>query len=260
MKKQSIAVGVGIVLALGAGVLSCAGPDHGAEVQGTQRPEAAASSAIVPVLSWAHKRELLVAEGMSEAEADAQIAEGLASLADMDRTAGDDRVGVAAPPFQFDAWLNSEPLSLEDLAGRVVLVRWFTDTCPYCASSSPALRSLHEEYADRGLTLVGVFHPKAGRNDPLDLARVERMVEARDFRFPVAVDWDWRNNTLREWWLTGPDRPATSVTFLLDKSGVIRFIHPGMEYHDDDAVDGVHAMCAQDMARIRAAIEELLAE
>jgi hypothetical protein len=32
-------------------------------------------------------------------------------------------------------------------------------------------------------------------------------------------------------WLTGPDRPATSVTFILDKQGVIRFNHPGMEYH-----------------------------
>jgi hypothetical protein len=30
----------------------------------------------------------------------------------MDRSVGDDRIGVAAPPFQFDAWLNSEPLSL----------------------------------------------------------------------------------------------------------------------------------------------------
>ncbi len=42
-----------------------------------------------------------------------------------------------------------------------------------------------------------------------------------------------RSRSLKEWWLTGPERPATSVTFLLDKSGVIRFVHPGMEYHDD---------------------------
>ena len=61
------------------------------------------------------------------------------------------------------------------------------------------------------------------------------------------------------WWLTGPDRPATSVTFLLDRSGVIRFIHPGMEYHDASGPEG-HPMCADDLAAIRTAIERLLAE
>jgi hypothetical protein len=102
-------------------------------------------------------------------------------------------------------------------------------------------------------------HPKAGRDDPLDVARVQRAVDSRQFLFPVAIDWDWRNRTLKEWWLTGPKRPATSVTFLLDKSGVIRFVHPGMEYHDDNG-DEEHTMCVDDMGNIRAAIERLLAE
>ena len=256
--SQRTRIQLGLLLCVG--VAACEGPGQESEAGRTEPAEAATSSKYVLVKSWDHQREIILAEGASEAEADARIAANLASLEHMDRSAGDDRVGVAAPPFQFDAWLNSEPLSLEDLEGQVVLVRWFTDTCPFCASSAPALRSLQEEYADRGLTIVGVFHPKAGRDDPLDLARVQRVVDARDFRFSVAVDWDWRNRTLKEWWLTGPDRPATSVTFLLDKSGVIRFIHPGMEYHDSDAEDGVHATCDKDMARIRGTIEELLAE
>lgn len=221
--------------------------------------EAAPVSKYVTVMSWAHKREIYIANGMSETEADAKIAESLAYLTDMDRSAGNDRIGVAPPPFQFDAWLNSEPLTLEDLKGRVVLVRWFTDTCPFCASSAPALRALHEEYADSGLTLIGVFHPKAGRNDPLDVQRVQSVVEARDFQFPVAIDWNWRTGTLKDWWLTGPDRPGTSVTFILDKSGVIQFVHPGMEYHEDNGSQQ-HTMCSNDMDRIRAAIERLIAE
>lgn len=259
MRKHGVVLRVGLVLALCAGAAAWAETAVETAADEAQRPEAAPAGGYVPVMSWAHKREMLIAGGKSEAEADAWIEKGLASLAALDRSAGDDLIGVAAPPFQFDAWLNTEPLSLEDLEGRVVLVRWWTDTCPFCASSSPALRALHEEYADSGLTLIGVFHPKAGRDDPLDVARVERAVEAREFRFPVAVDWDWRNKTLKEWWLTGPDRPATSVTFILDKTGVIRFVHPGMEYHDDDGSEQ-HAMCTYDMGRIRAAIEGLLAE
>lgn len=259
MSKREDRLRVALVLALCAGAASCTGPAREPEVHEAHDSEATSGSVIVPVMSWAHQRELLISEGKSEAEADDSIVEQLASVAALDRSAGDDRIGVAAPPFRFDGWLNSEPLSLEDLEGRVVLVRWWTDTCPFCASSASALRALHEEYAASGLTVIGVFHPKAGRNDPLDVARVQRAVDAREFRFPVAIDWEWRTGTLREWWLTGPARPATSVTFLLDRSGVIRFVHPGMEYHDDDG-SGLHAMCANDMRRIRAAIERLIAE
>jgi len=214
---------------------------------------------IVPVSSWADFREKLIASGKPEADVDASIARALAGLRDMDRSAGSDRIGVAAPPFQFDAWLNTEPLTLEDLRGKVVLVRWFTDTCPFCASSSPALRALDEEYSAKGLVVLGVFHPKAGRDDPLDVERVRRVVASRQFEFPIAIDWEWRTHTLESWWLTGPERTATSVSFLLDKTGVIRFVHPGMEYHDADGQAG-HEMCATDMATIRATIEQLLAE
>jgi thiol-disulfide isomerase/thioredoxin len=220
---------------------------------------ALAETLIRPVTSWADYRDLLIEEGRSETEADTEMKEALVSLKELDRSAGADLIGSAAPPFRFDGWFNSKALTLKELRGRVVLVRWWTDTCPYCASSAPALRSLHEAYADKGLSLIGVFHPKAGRDDPLDMARVQRAVEVRQFVFPVAVDWDWRKGTLKDWWHTGPERPATSVTFILDKTGVIRFIHPGMEYHDDNG-SSEHGMCMDDMGRIRRMIEQLLAE
>lgn len=82
---------------------------------------------------------------------------------------------------------------------------------------------------------------------------------ARELDFPIAIDWDWRNGTLADWWLTGPERPATSVTFLLDKAGVIQYVHPGMEYHEADGSEE-HGMCANDMVGIRNQIERLLAE
>ncbi|KAA9133566.1 TlpA family protein disulfide reductase [Marinihelvus fidelis] len=218
---------------------------------------------IETVRSWAHYRELMIEEGDSEADADAQVERLLASLGSMDRSAGDDRIGVPAPSFEFDGWLNSEPLTLEDLRGQVVLVRWWTETCPFCASSTPALLAINDEYSPRGLTVVGVYHPKADRDAALNIERVERAVAARGLDFPIAIDWDWRNGTLADWWLTGPDRPATSVTFLLDKSGVIQYVHPGMEYHEEPIALGGpkgHMMCANDMVGIRAAIERLLAK
>lgn len=187
---------------------------------------ALAADTVRPVESWDDYRAGLIDAGSSAAEAGARISELLASLNGMDRSAGDDLIGLPAPPFRFEGWLNSDPLELEDLRGKVVLVRWWTDTCPLCASSAPGLRALHADYADQGMVLIGVFHPKAGRDDPLDTRRIDRAVASRGFAFPIAIDWNWREGTLKDWWLTGPDRPATSVTFLLDKQGVIRFIHP----------------------------------
>lgn len=43
----------------------------------------------------------------------------------------------------------------------------------------------------------------------------------------------------------------------LDTAGIIRFVHPGTEHHGDG--DARHAVCANDMANIRATIERLLA-
>lgn len=249
------------LLALCAAMLSCSTKAPKTSINEPHHGDAATVSGknYEIVKSWEHQRELFIKNDISETEADTRIAAMLASLKNMNRSAGDDRIGVAAPPFQFDAWLNSAPLTLENLKGKVVLVRWFTDTCPFCASSASALRSLYKEYADSSFTLIGVYHPKDGRDDPLDIRRVQRVVAARDFEFPVAVDWDWRTKTLKNWWLTGPKRPATSVTFLLDKNGIIQFVHPGMEYHDDNG-SGQHATCSDDMARIRTAIRRLVAE
>src|SRR5579884_4396369 len=92
----------------------------------------AAGDHIPTVNSWADYRALLKSMGRSDAEIDAQVARMLASLKTMDRNAGQDRVGIPAPPLQIDEWLNSKPLSIEDLRGHVVLVRWWTDTCPLC--------------------------------------------------------------------------------------------------------------------------------
>jgi thiol-disulfide isomerase/thioredoxin len=220
----------------------------------------AAEQRVPTVNSWADYRALLKSQGLSQAEIDAKVATLLAALKTMDRTMGNDRIGMAAPAFEFDGWLNSKPLTVEDLRGSVVLIRWWTDTCPLCASTSPTLREFHQQYAAKGLKVIGVFHPKFGRDKPIDVERVRQAVVSRQYLFPVAIDWNWR--TLNEWWLNSrPEgvRAPTSVTFILDRKGVVRFVHPGMEYHDG-APSEEHAACENDFHVIRATIERLLSE
>ena len=220
----------------------------------------AANEAIPTVNSWADYRGLLKSQGKTDAEIETQVAKMLGALKTMDRTAGNDRIGTVAVQFEFEQWLNSKALSIADLRGSVVLLRWWTDTCPLCASTSPTLRQLHEQYSSRGLKVIGVFHPKLGREKPIDVERVRRAVVSRQYAFPVAVDWQWR--TLNNWWLDSRPkgvRVPTSVTFILDKKGVVRYVHPGMEYHDG-AASQEHAACENDFVAIRSTIDRLISE
>ena len=84
---------------------------------------------------------------------------------------------------------------------------------------------------------------------PLWARHVGRSLAARfGFRFPVAIDREWR--TLRAWWLSKTDYKFTSVSFLIDRRGVIRHIHSGGQYRSGDP----------EHAQLQAAIEKLLDE
>ncbi len=145
---------------------------------------------------------------------------------------GTELIGTRAPRWDVTAWINSKPLSLDELRGSVVLVRWWTGPeCPYCAASAPTLNTLHERYQAKGLVVIGFYHHKSPT--PLTYRHVEQLVKRYRFQFPVAIDPEWQ--TLKRWWLDGHDRAWTSVSFLLDRQGIIRYIHPGGSYTDEEA-------------------------
>ena len=145
---------------------------------------------------------------------------------------GAELIGTKAQSWDVAEWLNSQPLQLSQLRGQVVLVRWWTGPeCPYCAASAPNLNTLHERYHAKGLVVIGFYHHKSPT--PLTRRHVEQLVKRYRFQFPVAIDPDWQS--LKRWWLDGHDRAWTSVSFLLDQQGVIRYIHPGGSYTDEEA-------------------------
>src|SRR6185312_6041832 len=81
---------------------------------------------------------------------------------------GGELVGTRAREWHAEHWIDSAPLTLEQLRGRVVLVRWWTaPDCPFCAATAPSLNDFHERYAARGLSVIGFYHHKAsGALDP----------------------------------------------------------------------------------------------
>jgi peroxiredoxin len=153
-------------------------------------------------------------------------------------------VGKPAPAWNLD-WMGQPAVSLDGLRGQVVLVRWFTGGCPYCSETAPTLAALHDELASRGLAVIGVYHHKT--EEPLEPARVKALAERFHFRFPVGIDHGWR--TLFQWWLDD-HKGWTSISFLIDRRGVVRFVHTG----------GAYAPGSEDAAQMRRWIDTLLAE
>src|ERR1051325_403247 len=130
-------------------------------------------------------------------------------------------IGKPAPEWKLKHWINSEPLSLGDLKGKVVLVRWWTaPDCPYCKATAPALNEFYEDFHDKGLEVIGIYHHKS--EEPLRKEDVAKYARDFRFKFPVAIDPDWV--TLKKWWLSKGNQDFTSVTFLIDKEGIVQFV------------------------------------
>ena len=162
-------------------------------------------------------------------------------------------VGDVARPWRLAEWSGSKPLDLEDLRGRVVVVRFWTDACPYCARSLPALQALAEEFRDRPVTFVGIYHAKPpGRERPWPAAVA--WARRRGVSFPLAYDRGWA--TLRSWWLEGNDPAATSASFVIDRRGRVAHVHPGPEFYPTD--DPSRARQDRDFRALRAAIRRAL--
>jgi peroxiredoxin len=160
---------------------------------------------------------------------------------------GAELVGTPAPGWDVREWIGTPSLAWGDLRGKVVLVRWFTSAeCPYCHATAPALNRLHRDYAKRGLVVVGMYHHK--RPGPLTVEAVRACVREYGFEFPVGVDRDWR--TLNRWWLNGHKRDFTSVSFLIDRRGIVRAVHPG----------GALELGKPDFVALQATVDQLLAE
>jgi|RhiMetdeSRZDD1v2_1073273.scaffolds.fasta_scaffold411754_3 peroxiredoxin len=155
-------------------------------------------------------------------------------------------IGTKAKDWQVKDWLNANPVQLKDLSGEVVLVRWWTEGCPFCSATAPSLNEFYDQFHSRGLEVIGFYHHKS--DQPLDPERVRRYAKQLGFKFPVAIDYDW--NTLRSWWLDKSSESWTSVSFLIDRKGIIRHVHPGGQYVRGDAA----------YTALKAKIEQLLGE
>ncbi len=129
----------------------------------------------------------------------------------------------SAPALAEGKWINSEPTTLENLRGQVVLVDFWTYGCYNCINTLPALKSYDAKYGGKGLTIVGVETPETESEKKFE--NLAQAVKKRDIKYPVVTDYNgdsWRAFEIEAW----------PTVVILDKQGRIRYTHVGEGAYD----------------------------
>jgi thiol-disulfide isomerase/thioredoxin len=156
-------------------------------------------------------------------------------------------------PENVDGWVNGEALTVEALRGKVVLVDFFAVWCGPCIATFPHLREWHDEYADKGLQIIGLTNyeeygwdevaGRAARQDDIEpeaeRAAMELFVKHHELRHPIAFV---AGRELHDFY--GVSGIPHAV--IIDRAGKVRLFRIGSG--------------AQNAADLKQAIEECLAE
>lgn len=130
----------------------------------------------------------------------------------------------AAPEIAEGMWINSEPLTVKSLNGRVVLIEFWTFACYNCRNTLPYLKNWDAQYRDKGLTIIGVHTPELDRER--DTNQLQREVAELGIKYPVVTDQDYAT-----WKAYGVE--AWPTVFVLDKQGRVRWTHVGEGYYEE---------------------------
>jgi len=125
--------------------------------------------------------------------------------------------GEPAPSFDL-AIVNGklgERKRLEGLKGRVVILDFWSTSCPACLKGLSILKKLYSKYHQRGVEIIGVNVEGAKESFIRDFSH------SFDIRFPLAIDRDLK---LAERYKVN----SLPFTFIIDKNGIIRYTHQGL--------------------------------
>lgn len=133
-----------------------------------------------------------------------------------------------APDWNGSQWINTDPLTTEDLEGRVVLVEFWTFGCYNCVNVEPYIKNWYARYRSKGLTVIAIHSPEFDyeRNPE----NVRRYVKENGIEYPVLIDNDFAN------WRAFENQ-AWPAIYLIDRKGKLRYRHVGEgAYKQTDAV------------------------
>ena len=122
------------------------------------------------------------------------------------------------------AWLNSKPLTAQELRGKVVLIDFWTYSCINCLRSLPYIKAWDAKYRSQGLVVIGVHAPEF--DFERDTGNVRKSLAKLGITYPVAMDNDMNiwNAFHNQYW------PAH---YFIDAKGRIRHHHFGEGNYDE---------------------------
>ncbi len=134
--------------------------------------------------------------------------------------------GPAPELRDLPSWINSPPLTVAALSGKVVLIEFWTYACVNCLRTLPYINKWHAQYQDQGLAVVGIHTPEFAFER--DTGNVTKAVRRLGIAFPVAQD-----NRYATW--TAYANQYWPATYLIDRKGRIRYKHFGEgQYQETD--------------------------
>lgn len=116
------------------------------------------------------------------------------------------------------AWINSDPQTIENLKGKVVLLDFWTYSCINCQRTQPYLNAWYDKYKDDGFVILGVHAPEFAFEKVTE--NVEKAVVDASIKYPVALD-----NSFATW--QAYENRFWPAKYLIDKDGQVRYTHFG---------------------------------
>ena len=115
-------------------------------------------------------------------------------------------------------WIQSDPLTVASLRGKVVIVHFWTNGCINCQRNYPHYRQWLRDFEGKDVAIVGIHTPEFDWE--ADVARIRDQVAKNELKFPVAVDAE--GETWRAW-----ENKYWPAIYVVDKGGRVRFEWPG---------------------------------
>jgi|GEM_PF-777771 len=144
-------------------------------------------------------------------------------------------VGTEAPEIDAESFIACDPVSMQDLRGKVVLIDFWAVWCGPCIQTFPHLIQWHEKYADRGLVILGATRHYGYRWDD-EAGRAVRAPEVTPEEELVMLEKFREAHKLRHGFFVTPSDSTYQADFsvtgiphavLIDQEGKIQMVRIG---------------------------------